>query len=127
MLCLERARKLELGNAGIVEGGLGQMQEAARLKCVDEFERDGLREMQEVLAAAPFEQPLVFLRVHNTSLYGTDDAFETLYRKMPKSYLTRRFPLLGDTEVHVGNKAAVKNDSKANLFTGLGLCMSVCR
>jgi hypothetical protein len=93
----------------------------ATLACVQAWQNTTLADMRLHFSQEPYNQPLVYLSVDNITLYGAPHDYAAYFRKKPKSYLIRRFDDLevgsGIGVVHVGNKAAVLEESRANLFT----------
>ena len=91
------------------------------LECIDKWKNDNLQEMVLRFRGSPYYQPLVYLEVSNTTLFGTADDYIRLYREKPKSYLILEFDDLGMGSgrglVHLGNAEAVRDESRANLFT----------
>jgi hypothetical protein len=66
--------------------GAAYPQSFDNLACVEKWKDTYLQDMVDHLSRSPHNQPLTFLRIYNTTLFGSPDDYKRKYRTMPKSY-----------------------------------------
>jgi len=119
---LEVALRVYVRPLAMCMGGQEEARPATSysLACIEKWKDEHLDDMQQRFSHRPHQQPLIFLSVSNVTLFGSPDDYQQ-YRKKPPAFLILPLRDLGVGsgvgEVHLGNMAAVADDSRSNLFT----------
>ena len=57
------------------------------LPCIKKWNETHLKQIVHHFNLGPYNSPLIYLEVSNTTLFGAPDDFQRLYRRLPQSYL----------------------------------------